>query len=174
MIGPNSKKFLRVDLPPGVTDISSLLTLINNPQQYKSYINEIVELTKKANDTIETLCKAEEVESLLADAKAKHAEVSGKIEDASSRAMSIINEATSRATEIVTAAKSEADKRDTESAELLKSNREESVAVAEGKAWNKSQAEALDQLEASLSVREAKVSSDEIEIARKKELLSKL
>lgn len=174
MIGPNSKKFIRVDLPPEVVSIEAMLKLIDDKTRYKKYINEIISLTEKANSTIETLCKAEKVEGLFLDAEQKQEKAKEVVEKAKDEANKLVVDTRIKLNKTIESAQEEISEKKAEAENLMnKAKLESEAATYLMKKANDLMDEAKS-LKESLDTRMITIEKAEHEINRKKELLSKL
>lgn len=174
MIGPTSKKYIQVDLPQSVIDISSMLELIKNKKDYQKYIDQIIDLTSKANASIETLAKAEDIEAMHDDMTVKHGKVDSILTEAEDKASKILADAESRAKLMLTASQQEANELNEASEETLKEAERKKADAEESMKTAKQMLTSAQSLSENLDVREKHIEEVEAEINRKKELLSKL
>jgi len=101
MIGPKSSNFIKVDYPQPVDTLLSLIEVMKDPKAFDNHLKAIKEYTDKANKTIETLAKAEEVERLLTDAQIKHDKAVELYEGGSQEASKTIREAKEQADTLI-------------------------------------------------------------------------
>lgn len=174
MIGPKAKNFIKVDLPAEVKDISAMLELIKNKKNYQKYIDEIIALTEKANRSIETLAKAEEIEGMHDTLTSKIEQADIQLTKAKDKAAGLVSDAESKAKRILTATMSEADEINEKAVIKLKSALSKQERADRSMEEAKSITATADALNEQVNKRLEAVQTAEVEINRKKDLLSKL
>ena len=94
MIGPNTNKFKTVNMPNGVHDMFSLMGFLTDPNKFKKHLEELKKFTDEANQAVENVAKASEIETLLASTKSKNEAASTVVGEAQAQVDSILKEAT--------------------------------------------------------------------------------
>lgn len=95
---------------PGTKDLYTLLDVIRNKDQLESALSSIEAARKQANDTIEKIAPATEIDSLRNEAGRLHSLAKQALEDANAKAEKIVNDANLKAL----ALQSESDRRNNE------------------------------------------------------------
>lgn len=175
MIGLNKHtNFRTVVLPTPINDITGLLAFLDNKNAYMKYINELKKFTDEANQAIETVGKAREIDGLLSEAKqlrdaakAEHAEERTKVED-------IVGAAETKAQSIVADAEAIATKMTSEAENLMAEAKEKASVLADDRVTVSAQMKSAKKLEAELDKRQKQIDKVEAEIADKKRLLAQL
>lgn len=202
-MGPKPPRFSRVDPPPGVVDMATLITFLNNRDEIERYHAELQAYIDEANHAVERVVKADRLEQLLADAErdaarsdealaATHTECHNILGAAKAEAEKTLEASKKSATQMLDEAKLTAaqalDKAKSESARLLananaksaqaeKANgeAEERVRLSLATETRQQQKQAeLDALGDRLTAREAEVTARESELARKESILRQI
>lgn len=174
MIGPKSSNFIKVEFPQPVDTLLSLIEVIKDPKAFDKHLKAIKEYTDKANNTVETLAKAEEVEGLLADAKVKHDKVSKEVAEKTEAALKLVSGAEMKAATLVSDARTAANKilsnaKKTEE-EAIQLDKDSQVVRAELKTLQSQ----LDSANQAHQKREADLDKREQEIQRKEAIFKQL
>jgi hypothetical protein len=168
MMGPKSTNMEKVQYPSSMDTLYGLLEVLKNPALFTKQLDALKAYMDKANQTIETLGKAEKIQNLLDDAKVKQTkadeilinarqESSQLIDKAKKQSEEMIQKAINQVSEIIKSADSKL-----EAAKLnevaAKNERNQSTEMLQ---QVKSQKNILDRREQDLVKRESEVSRKE-------------
>jgi len=174
MIGPKSSNFIKVDNPPGVKDLASLIEFLKSPKAVEDQLAKLQAYIDKANATVEHLGTAEEIDRLLTDAKLKSAKANEELDQADEQANKLKTEAKLQAENILMTAKQSAQLVEEEAAAKMK----EATAMADdvGKARARVDNDLQDahNLANQLMEKQRDLEAREAEIKRKEAVLSQL
>ncbi|NIT58415.1 MAG: hypothetical protein GWN00_19965 [Aliifodinibius sp.] len=174
MMGPKSSKFHKVDTPPGVTDLFSLIAFLSDPKQVESQLKRLLDYIELANESVENLGKVEDIERLLQDAENKHKQASQVLAEAEVDAQKVRGAANAYQQEIYLEVKSSTDdlrrkaEEERESAHVLMN---EATQMRENAEKDLAEAHALAE---QLAARQERLEQREAEVARKEDVLSQL
>lgn len=203
MIGPKTNKFAKVNPPPGVADLFTLIAFLNDRTAVTEHLKEIQDYTDKANAAVERVAKADELEYLLAEAERTSNIIEKKADEIAEDGRKTLAEAESKATKIISEAEAHAEKIKSDAKaqydDIIKSQTEVSNALIQEAARAKKDADAfkmefeqklkevnetkasLSQLKADLSVKgkeleekAIELTNRESEVTRKESILRQL
>lgn len=174
MIGLNTQNFKTVSLPSAVTDLSSLLQLLNDKKLFEKHLTKLVNLTNEANEAIENVGKAKEIQNLLIEAEQINTKAKEGQQAAQDKADQIISDAESRSKLLYSNAQANADKLVNDAEIKLQDAKQDWNDALVSKTANEKLESELKAKEINLTKRENALQKVEREIEKKKELLAQL
>lgn len=174
MIGLNTQNFKTVSLPSAVTDLSSLLQLLNDKKLFEKHLTKLVKLTDEANEAIENVGKAKEIQNLLIEAEQINTKAKEGQQAAQDKADQIISDAESRSKLLYSNAQANADKLVNDAEIKLQDAKQDWNDALVSKTANEKLESELKAKEINLTKRENALQKVEREIEKKKELLAQL
>lgn len=174
MIGLNTQNFKTVSLPSAVTDLSSLLQLLNDKKLFEKHLTKLVNLTNEANEAIENVGKAKEIQNLLIEAEQINTKAKEGQQAAQDKADQIISDAESRSKLLYSNAQANADKLVNDAEIKLQDAKQDWNDALVSKTANEKLESELKDKEINLNKRENALQKVEREIEKKKELLAQL
>jgi len=174
MMGPKSNQFIKVDYPQPMDTLLALLDVLKDPKKFESQVKALKDFMDKANQTIETLGKAEKIDGLLADAQAKQAKVSDIYDKARFEAESILEKANAEAEKVASEAKASAKELMDKANSLASQASKDSADARDQKAQYAKLVEDAAQKAADIAKKEAELAEAAQEIERKRALLAQL
>jgi len=163
MMGPKSNQFIKVEYPQSMDTLLALLEVLKDPNKIAAQTKALKDFMDKANQTIETLGKAEQIDGILTDAKAKQAKADAILESANAEAEQIMEEAKADAKALMDKANSLASQASKDSAD-----------ARDQKAQYAKLVEDAAKKAADLAKKEAELAEAAQEIERKRALLAQL
>lgn len=174
MITHKSKAFIKVEYPQPVDTLLSLIEVMKDPKAFDKHLKAIKDYTDKANSAVETLCKAEKVESLLNDTEAKNKLASEQYDKASQTAAKVLSDAEEKAAILTAQSKLAAQEMlshaETANKEAIQREKDAKARESELKTLQ-AQLDAANQAQ---QKRQADLDKRESEIKRKEAILSQL
>jgi len=174
MMGPTKTNFKTVQAPSGVSDLHSLMLFMDNKEKYTQYLSELTNLIKDANEAIETVGKAKDIDNLLADARVKSDKMDSIESSAQEKATLIVGEAEVKARNMLNDASERSDELLTESQTYLNSAKNKDSELKSKETYLNTQEKDLVSRETSLDKRLEDCIKREAEIKRKQAVLSQL
>lgn len=174
MMGPKTSNFIRPEYPHSMETLYGLIEILKDPKLFTQQIDALKGYIDKANQSIETLGKAEQLDNLLEDAKVKQGKIDEILTSAQDQANQIVEEAKTEAKRVIESATQKADEITKNTAsmnEKAKDNllKSETAKTEYSKLLLENQAR-----EVELNKKEAKLKTLEDDINRKKQLLAQL
>jgi len=174
MIGLNQVNYRKVELPSAVTDLASLLQLLNDKKLFEKHLAELVKLTDEANEAISNVGKAKEINNLLTEAEQLNKIAKDKASSANELATATTTKAENEAKKLISEAQAKASQLLKNAETKLEDAKNDWNDALSNKAANESLRLELDSLAESLRKREAAIEKAESNIAEKKKLLAQL
>lgn len=174
MMGPTGTKLDKVVFPAEFQTVLGLIQVIENKDKIKKVLNDLKIHADKANDLVEKVAKAHEIDNLHAKALAEQEKSGVVIQEAISRAESLISDAEEKATMLTAQSKLAAQEMlsHAEKANKEATQREKDAKVRESEL--KTLQAQLDAANQAQQKRHADLDKREAEIKRKESILSQL
>ena len=150
---------------PGVKDVYTLLDFLADSKAYEANLNALMDMRDEIQALIGKVGKADQIETLLAQAKEKQAQAFQAVEQAKLQAVAIVGEAEAKAKDMMDSALS-LEKLNIAAAEKLEKNRR---AFEEFKAAKEKDLQAYEQRVTDLEVEALKAQRDAKELIDKYE-----
>lgn len=174
MMGPKSHNFVRVDYPNSMDTLLSLIEVLKDPKLFDKQLQALKQYIDKANQSIEVLGKAEQIDHLLADAKVKQNNIDKLHSEAQAEADQILKTASTKADALLSTAKSQAQALQSEAREIYDRIKTDQQDVEHNKQRYEQLLKQVNEKDAALDKRTKEIAEIEKEITRKKALLSQL
>ena len=165
---------MRVDYPNSMDTLLSLIEVLKDPKLFDKQLQALKQYIDKANQSIEVLGKAEQIDHLLADAKVKQNNIDKLHSEAQAEADQILKTASTKADALLSTAKSQAQALQSEAREIYDRIKTDQQDVEHNKQRYEQLLKQVNEKDAALDKRTKEIAEIEKEITRKKALLSQL
>jgi len=174
MMGPKQTNFIRPEYPHSMETIYGLIEILKDPKKFTEQVDALKAYIDKANQSIELLGKAEQLDNLLEDAKVKQAKVDELLSNAQDEADKVIQDAKNSAKSILDSANAQV-QNIVESTKSMNEQAKENLLKSEtAKTEYSKLLTDIQTKQAELDKKEANLKSREDEVKRKMDVLAQL